>query len=72
MIWLLAGALFLSLLYVGRVLLCWKATNQLAYLAGWKAAMELRDTWDKNRTVDAISDEMLRQSPNRKNLHLVN
>jgi hypothetical protein len=75
MTWFLSGALICSLIYIGHILRAWKATTELAYIAGWKRAMALRDEWDRNKTVYAISDSMLdrlRQPPNLKNVHLVN
>jgi hypothetical protein len=62
MTWFLAGALVCSLLYIGRVLFAWRATTQMAYIAGWQQAMKVRDEWDKNRTVNAVADDMMRQN----------
>jgi len=71
MIWFLAGALVASLLYIGRILSNWKATTEAAYMMGWWAAMKMRDGWDKSRTVNAISDNML-MKVSRNGKELVN
>ena len=75
MIWYIGGGIMSGLAAYGIFRYMLRQAVLIAFTTGWRQAMEMRDTWDKARTVNAISDEMLRTPTGimlRKNLHLVN
>jgi len=71
MIWYVGGGIILGLAAYGIFRSVLRQAVIVSYVAGWNEAMKMRSEWDKNRAVDAISDNML-MKVSRNGKELVN